>query len=138
MILGLETVLNLSVIEDSLEILGDKKIIVSIDMFKSEVLSKIKEFRNLNPIQVVKMIQELGVNEIIILDLFRVGQKLEGIPPLFLEILHGFNGDVLVGGGIKNMEDMIKYESSGFAGVLIATAIHDGSINLKKLKEIFI
>jgi len=136
LILGLETIKNFQVISQSLKILGNNKVIVSLDMYKGKILSNIEKIKNLNPIQVAKKIEMLGVKELILLDLYRVGLKLGGIPQLYTDILHNFIGNLYVGGGIKNLEDITHYKENGFSGALIATALYDGTINIEKLKVI--
>ena len=134
LILGLETINGYNVINEGLRILGKYKLIVSLDMFKGKIISKIKDLRNQNPINVVNKLKRFGVKELILLDLFRVGQKIGGIPPVYLKILKNFKGAVLVGGGIKDLMDLTSYYNNKFSGVLIATALYDGSINIDKLK----
>ncbi|MFX1303936.1 MAG: HisA/HisF-related TIM barrel protein [Promethearchaeota archaeon] len=135
LILGLETIKNFKLISQSLEVLNQDNIIISIDMFKGQILSNAKDIKNQNPIMLIKKIESLGIKTIILLDLYRVGQKIGGIPPLYLDILDNFNGNVFVGGGIKNYRDLLKYKQKNFSGVLIATALYDGTINIKELKN---
>lgn len=134
LILGLETINGYNVINEGLRILGKYKLIVSLDMFKGKIISKIKDLRNQNPINVVNKLKRFGVKELILLDLFRVGQKIGGIPQVYLKILKNFKGAVLVGGGIKDLMDLTSYYNNKFSGVLIATALYDGSIKIDKLK----
>ena len=134
LILGLETINAYNVINEGLRILGKYKIIVSLDMFKGKIISKIKDLRNQNPINVVNKLKRFGVKELILLDLFRVGQKIGGIPQIYLKILKNFKDAVLVGGGIKDLMDLKSYYNNKFSGVLIATALYDGSIKIDKLK----
>jgi phosphoribosylformimino-5-aminoimidazole carboxamide ribotide isomerase len=136
LILGLETIENLSVISDCLEIMGTHKTIVSIDMYKETILTNVKEIKNQGPIETIKKIEKLGVNKIILLDLYKVGQKIGGIPPLYLKIREQFNGQILVGGGIKDIRDIEMYKHHNFSGVLVGTALHDGTIELEKLRKI--
>jgi len=136
LILGLETVENIDVIKESLEIFGHSKIIVSIDMYKEKIISNVGQLRAQNSIQVVKEIEDVGVKEVILLDLFRVGQKIGGIPPLYIKIQNNFDGNLLIGGGIRNYDDLLMYKNREFSGVLIATALYDGSIDIEKVKKI--
>jgi phosphoribosylformimino-5-aminoimidazole carboxamide ribotide isomerase len=135
LILGLETLQNLKVISDCLEIIGSKKTIVSIDMYKETIQTNVKEIKNQNPINIIRIIEDLGVEIIILLDLYKVGQKLGGISPLYLEIKRLFNGKVLAGGGIRDFKDIELYKQHGFSGVLIGTALHDGTIEIEKLRK---
>ncbi|MFX1488341.1 MAG: HisA/HisF-related TIM barrel protein, partial [Promethearchaeota archaeon] len=78
------------------------------------------------------------IYEIILLDLFRVGQKLGGIPSSYIDLKEAFKGNIFVGGGIKDYQDLLLYKQTNFAGVLIATALYDGTINIEKVREFFI
>ena len=136
LILGLETINNFEVIRDSLKIFSIDEIVISVDMFKGRIITKIKELKNESLLSTILKLKNLGVRELILLDLFRVGQKLGGIPPIYLEIRRKFDGDILVGGGIKNIDDLLNYNRENFSGVLLATALYDGSINIEKLNII--
>jgi phosphoribosylformimino-5-aminoimidazole carboxamide ribotide isomerase len=136
LILGLETIKNIEIIDQSLEILDQNKIIVSIDMYNGKILSNSNEIRAQDPISLIKRIESFGILSIILLDLFRVGQKIGGIPQLYLDVKQNFTGNVLVGGGIKNYGDILEYKEQKFAGILIATALYDGSIDIEKLKNL--
>lgn len=133
LILGLETINSFEVIRDSLKIFGIDKIVISVDMFKGKIITKIRDLINESLINTILKLRNLGVRELILLDLFRVGQKLGGVPPLYLKIREIFDGEILVGGGIKNFDDLQNYYRNSFSGVLLATALYDGSINIEKL-----
>ena len=104
-------------------------------MYKEKIQSNVKKLKSKNVLHVIQSVEEYGINEIILLDLFRVGQKMGGIPPLYLEIRKKFDGSILIGGGIKDFNDLLMYQKNTFSGVLIATALYDGSIDIKKLKN---
>lgn len=134
LILGLETIKNFKTIIQSLQILNQNNIIISIDMYNGQILSNAKDIKNQSPIKLIKKFESLGIKKIILLDLFRVGQKIGGIPQLYRDILHNFNGDVYVGGGIKNYTDILNIKEQNFSGVLIATALYDGTIEIENLR----
>ncbi|MFX1357500.1 MAG: HisA/HisF-related TIM barrel protein [Promethearchaeota archaeon] len=137
LILGLETIESIETILEGLKIIGSSKIIVSIDMYKEEIRTKINSLHNQDTLTVINLIKELGVSTIILLDLFKVGQKLGGISPLYLQIRNLFDGKIIVGGGIKNLKDIKKYQSENFNGVLIGTTIYDGTIKVRDLKSFY-
>lgn len=134
-ILGTETIQNLDVIEHSIEIFGKNGIIVSVDMKNEKILTKCRELKNLTPIQTVLMLEKMGVTEIILLDLSRVGKKVGNIPESFIYIRKNSNISIMIGGGIKNFNDILELEKNNFSGVLIATAIHQGLIPAQKIKS---
>ncbi|MFX1260371.1 MAG: HisA/HisF-related TIM barrel protein, partial [Promethearchaeota archaeon] len=135
LILGLETIREYDVITEGLKIFTPNKLIISIDMYKKKIISNIKELKGQNPLNVIDLLEEFNIKELILLDLFRVGQKIGGIPPLYLKIRKIFNGNILVGGGIRDYKDVIMYRENNFSGVLIATALYDKSIIIDKLRN---
>ena len=135
LILGLETLRDLKVITECLELFDTSKIVVSIDMYNEVIQTNIKEIRYQDILEIISKIEDLGVVNIILLDLFKVGQKIGGISALYLKIREKFNGEILVGGGIKDIQDIKSYKSNNFSGVLIGTALHDGSIKIEELRR---
>jgi len=136
LILGLETLKDLKVITECLKLFDTNKIIVSIDMYNEVIQTNIKKIKNQDILEIVRKIEDLGVVNIILLDLFKVGQKLGGISTLYLKIRDIFNGEILVGGGIKDIHDIKEFKNNGFSGVLIGTALHDGSIKIEELRNL--
>ncbi|MFX1280351.1 MAG: HisA/HisF-related TIM barrel protein [Promethearchaeota archaeon] len=136
LVIGLETIKRLKEVKNALSIIGKNKIIVSIDMYREKLLAQAKDIKNLTPKEIVNKIRRIGIDEVILLDLFRVGQKIGGIPQTYLDIRNSFNGKTYVGGGIKDFTDILKYKQENFAGILIATAMYDGTIDIEKVKEI--
>lgn len=135
LILGLETLRDLKVIMECLKLFDTNRIVVSIDMYNEVIQTNIREFKNQDIPEIVRKIEDLGVVNIILLDLFKVGQKMGGISALYLKIREQFNGEILIGGGIKDLQDIKDYKSNNFSGVLIGTALHDGSIKTEELRN---
>ena len=136
LILGLETINHFKVIEEGIDVIGQNRLTISIDMYKGKIISNLKELKNQNPLNLVKVLTKLDVKEIILLDLFRVGQKMGGIPPLYMKFRYQFKGDILIGGGVKEFNDLEMMRNNGFSGVLIATVLYDGSLNIDNLKHL--
>jgi len=134
LIIGLETISDLEIIKKSLKLFGSNQIIVSVDMYNEVILTNIKDVKGRDPKDIVKDLSEMDVKSIILLDLIKVGQKLGGISPLYLKIRKIFGGEIYVGGGIKDLNNILLYKSENFSGVLIGTALYDGTIKVKDLK----
>ena len=77
----------------------------------------------------MEYLQSSGWQEIIVLDLARVGSG-QGIDrSLIVEAQASFPGlTLLVGGGVTGPEELNRLQSHGVRGVLVATALHDGTI----------
>lgn len=136
LILGLETLEDKEIILKSIRSDFFKKVYVSIDMYSEKIITGIEEYQKISISNVLNDLRDLGVSKIILLDLKRVGSKEGGIPVLYKEIRRIFEGEILVGGGIKNINDILKYHQFGFSGVLIGTALYDGTINLEEIAQL--
>ncbi len=124
-ILGTETA-SLDLIEKS-AIRFPGRINVSIDMKNGKVLARDRNME-IGPVDLVKRFNDHDIRDIIILDLGRVGTGA-GIDLDFLkDIARVSFHDVLVGGGIKDMDDIKALEGIGISGALVATAVHSGNI----------
>ncbi|MCX9085225.1 MAG: HisA/HisF-related TIM barrel protein [Candidatus Methanoperedens sp.] len=124
-IIGTETA-SLDVIEDAaIQFRG--RINVSIDMKNGSVLTKDMNME-LRTEDFIKRLNEIEINEIILLDLGKVG-TVAGIDEIFLDDVADLSTHkIIVGGGIKNLDDIDKLRRLGINGALAATALHNGNI----------
>jgi phosphoribosylformimino-5-aminoimidazole carboxamide ribotide isomerase len=134
-IIGTETLPSFGFVREAVKSLGKEQVVVSLDLKGDKVLSGF-ELGNLgNPLDVLREIQEIGVEQIIMLDLARVGSG-EGVNmPLLTEIMKNRKFKVLVGGGVRGVADLVALRNMGVFGVLVATALHSGKITLAELKQ---
>jgi phosphoribosylformimino-5-aminoimidazole carboxamide ribotide isomerase len=103
------------------------RINVSIDMKNGKVLARDRNLK-IGPVELVRKLNDHDIRDMIILDLARVGTGA-GIDLDFLNgIARTSSHDVLVGGGIKDMDDIKALERTGISGALVATAVHSGKI----------
>jgi phosphoribosylformimino-5-aminoimidazole carboxamide ribotide isomerase len=134
-VIGTETLQDVNFIREAVEALGKGKVIVSLDIMDGKVLSKLNSAGKLQPIDLLRAVQKMGVNQVILLDLSRVGSG-EGVNmPLLKEALKYLNIKVFVGGGIRDLRDLVALKDLGVSGVLLATALHTGKISPDELKR---
>jgi phosphoribosylformimino-5-aminoimidazole carboxamide ribotide isomerase len=134
-IIGTETLPSFSFVREAVKSLGNEQVVVSLDLKGEKVLSGFELGKLGNPLDVLREIQEIGVEQIIMLDLARVGSG-EGVNmPLLTEILKNRKVTVLVGGGVRDIADLVELRTVGVFGVLVATALHSGKITLEELKQ---
>ncbi|MCP8317013.1 MAG: hisA/hisF family protein, partial [archaeon] len=74
-VVGTETLTGFEVLKKILNFSGHERIIVSIDMKNGEILSKCKEIVRLSPEALAKRLKSMGIKELILLDLSRVGSE---------------------------------------------------------------
>lgn len=133
-IIGTETLPSVSFVKEAVKSLGKEQIIVSLDLKGEKVLTKF-ELSQLSPLDLLLAFQGMGLEQIIILDLTRVGSG-DGVNiPLLREILKIRRMKVSVGGGVRSVADLLELKNMGVFGVLIATALHSGKITLAQLKQ---
>jgi len=132
-VLGTETSsMNLIETASKSEISTEIGISVSVDLFNKEVLTSDKRLK-IEPLVLIKELNEYPVRDVIVLELDRVGTK-SGIDFDFLaRAVESSEHDILCGGGVRRCEDLYTMEKIGVKGALVATALHDGSIPLSLL-----
>jgi phosphoribosylformimino-5-aminoimidazole carboxamide ribotide isomerase len=103
------------------------KISVSIDIKHDKVLKKDPKLPE-SPFEIVKLLNSFPLKDLIFLDLDRVGTA-SGFDPDFLrKLVKCSSHNVLLAGGVKDMEDLFILEELGIKGALVATAIHSGLV----------
>ena len=131
-VVGTETA-SLDLIKTAAQKFGNR-INVSVDIKNGKVLTKDAGLK-LEPEELVSMLNDYDIGDIIILDLDRVGTGM-GIDTDFLRKIVGISGhSVLLGGGVKDMDDIYALEEIGVSGALVATAVHNGNIPVEAVRK---
>ncbi|AKB20760.1 Phosphoribosylformimino-5-aminoimidazole carboxamide ribotide isomerase related protein [Methanosarcina sp. WH1] len=127
-VIGTETG-KLAVIKDA-AFKNPGRISVSIDVKYGKILKQDPEIPE-DPFEIVKLLNKLPLKDLIFLDLDRVGTA-SGFDPEFLRKLAETSvHDVLLAGGVRDMEDLFALDRLGIKGALVATAIHTGLVPLE-------
>jgi phosphoribosylformimino-5-aminoimidazole carboxamide ribotide isomerase len=134
-IIGTETLPSISLVAEAIRLFGNDRVVVSLDMMGERVISGFRLGALKDPVAFLREFQEAGVSQIIVLDLARVGSG-EGVNVPFLrEVLRNMKANVYVGGGVRDIKDLVELKGVGVFGVLIATALHSGKISPEGLKQ---
>lgn len=134
-IIGTETLPSASLVAEAIGLFGSEKVMVSLDLMGNRIISGFELGTLKDPVALLREFQEAGVSQIIVLDLARVGSG-EGVNVPFLrEVLRNIKANVYVGGGVRDIKDLMELKDIGVFGVLVATALHSGKISLKELKQ---
>jgi phosphoribosylformimino-5-aminoimidazole carboxamide ribotide isomerase len=111
-----------------------ERISVSIDLKHGRVLKKDPELPK-NLFEIVKILNTLPLKDIIFLDLDRVGTA-SGFDSILLQKMVKYSRhSILLGGGVKDLEDLFTLEKLGIRGALVATAIHSGLVSTDVLRS---
>ncbi|ADC70146.1 hisA/hisF family protein [Methanocaldococcus sp. FS406-22] len=113
-----------------IELLKEKDIVVSLDFKNGELLLD-KNFKDYSLDGILSYVRE--DTPLTILDISSVGTQRGINVELIKYVLDKTNNPVYVGGGIKGMDDLELCYNLGVDGVLIATAIHKGILDLEEI-----
>lgn len=103
--------------------------VLSVDLRDGRLISRDPDLAGREPAAAAPLATALGVREVLVIDLARVGSGSG--PPLqaVAELATALPGlDVYAGGGVRNDDDLRALEAAGAAGALVATALHEGRV----------
>ena len=134
---GLETLESPNDLRQLIRQHGSARIVFSLDLRNGESLASSPAWALGDPLEIARCAVESGCTQLIVLDIARVGTA-GGVAtlPLCEEIRRAFPGVTIVtGGGVRSVDDLRTLERAGIDGVLVASALHDGSITSLGLAE---
>ncbi len=132
-IAGLESLPDFQTLCEILTLVGNERLIFSLDLRHGQPLVATAAWADLSPTTIVEQVLSMGVRRMILLDLAAVGVGAgTGTESLCREVrrasaLHG-KLEITVGGGIRQIDDLPPLAAAGADAVLIASAFHDGRI----------
>jgi phosphoribosylformimino-5-aminoimidazole carboxamide ribotide isomerase len=109
---------------------GSGRVVFGLDLRDGQSLATSSEWGACDPLEIAHSAFDAGCRQLIVLDLARVGTG-HGVPTLALcdKIRRALPGvTIITGGGIRGLDDLKTLEGAGIDGVLIASALHDGSV----------
>lgn len=131
-IIGSETLASATPLQKLVANFRPDQLVLSVDL-KRGVLRAPPGIKT--PKQLVALAAQLGLHQIILLDLARVGAAAG--PPLELLTLlqpHLAGLAFYAGGGVRHRADLEALAQAGAAGALIATAFHQGALTAADLR----
>jgi HisA/HisF family protein len=105
--------------------------VLSVDLRDGKLISPRPDLAGHAAAAAAPLATELGVRELLVIDLARVGSGSG--PPLGAvnELAAALPGlAIYAGGGVRHVDDLRALEAAGAAGALVATALHEGGITL--------
>jgi len=125
----LETLPGVALLSDILERVGAARVVFSLDLADGRPLGDPVAWPG-EPEEIAWRVWEAGVQRLLVLDLRRVGSgNGPGVRQLLGKLSERLPSvELLSGGGVRGSRDIRALEALGVAGVLVATALHDGSI----------
>ncbi|MDR3223599.1 MAG: HisA/HisF family protein [Methanobrevibacter sp.] len=130
-IVATETIESIEEIYKIFDKFPKERIVVSVDIKNNTLYNSSKDF-NLSLDEFKKELIAISPNEIIFLDISRVGNK-SGINIELINKFKEFKDKLILGGGIRK-EDLNLIENLGIKKVLVGTELHEGEIPLNSYK----
>lgn len=135
LVVGLETIESALDLQQILDLAGDNRICVSLDLKEGRPLARHGPWRAASAQSVLEDVARLGFRQILLLDLARVGSgEGVGTEELVRTGIRQHSGiSWYVGGGVRGPEDVRRLGTLGVSGTLVASALHDGRIQRQDL-----
>jgi phosphoribosylformimino-5-aminoimidazole carboxamide ribotide isomerase len=137
-VIGSETCGTPEVLLNALDEAGSRSVALSIDMKGGRLLGHSPAWREqgvFSDADVLEMaavaVKQMGVGTLILIDLADVGAKAgpSGTEYWCRKIAARMPGvDLIAGGGVRNWDDVDRLGEAGATGVLVASALHDGTL----------
>jgi phosphoribosylformimino-5-aminoimidazole carboxamide ribotide isomerase len=133
-IIGAETLPSMEDLHALIASVPADRLIFSLDMKGGQILSRCSDLAELKPLKALEMLQLAGWQEVILLDLARVGTGsgldhilISEVRRLFPEL------SLIVGGGISQASELDELRTLGVSGALVASTLHNGIITEKQV-----
>ncbi len=134
-VIGSETLGSLDFLGQAVKAFGEGKVVVSIDLKEGKVLSVSEAIASMAAVSFAQELRKIGIDQIILLDLDRVGTEHGINLALLRSVLEKTGVEVLVGGGIRSLQELEELRKLGVSGALVATILHNGKLQIDELKS---
>ncbi len=135
LVIGTETLQKKSFVAEAVAAFGSNRVVISLDLKGDKVLVKPGFDGCVGPVGLLKEFRDMGVSQVIVLDLTRVGSG-EGVNVDFLKkALEEVPLELYVGGGVRDVNDLLELGEAGVSGALVATSLHSGKISIEELRK---
>ncbi|VAX41787.1 hypothetical protein MNBD_PLANCTO02-73 [hydrothermal vent metagenome] len=139
LIAGLETIPSPQFLQSLSKTFGKDRVIFSLDLFAGSPMGKTNQWQKDDPFSIGCEAVAMGIERIILLDLKQVGVN-EGMStlPLCEKLLKRFPYlNIITGGGVRSIDDLQPLVNVGVSGLLIASALHNGTITKTDIQTFF-
>ncbi len=137
-IVGLESVPDARLLSTLATELGASNIVFSLDLQAGRPMLGHSDWPDLSPLGIAQNVIDLGLTQLIVLDLASVGEQRGPSTIALCESIRKFAPQVrlITGGGVRDGNDLSPLQAAGIDGVLLATALHNGKIGLSELQKL--
>ena len=127
---GLETIAGPAVLGELVRTCGAEHVVFSLDLRGGRPMGDPSAWENASPIEIARRAVAEGIRKMVVLDLAAVGT---GGGPATLPLCRMLRREfadlhLITGGGVRGIDDVRALTESGADRVLVASALHDGTI----------
>ncbi|KXB07412.1 hypothetical protein AKJ52_00235 [candidate division MSBL1 archaeon SCGC-AAA382C18] len=133
-VLATETLVEFEEVKKTIEE-HSMPVVGSIDMKGEKILANSLQ-GDLSFSRVLQDFENNGASELILLSLKKVGTSSGPDEKSLKKALRTVNLPIILGGGVRSVEDLKKIKKNGAVGGLVATALHNGSIKPNQVKKL--
>ena len=130
-VVGTESLARIEELQSLVHSWDPERVVLSVDLRNGRVVGRESAWGR-EPIvtEVIERARDTGIRRFIVLELARVGT---GIGPGTVELCRTVRQqfpdiELLAGGGVRNRIDVTALADAGVDGVLVASALHDGTL----------
>jgi phosphoribosylformimino-5-aminoimidazole carboxamide ribotide isomerase len=133
-VIGLETIRGPADLAAACADLGDR-VVFSLDLKGGEPLGNLAAWQRPDARGIAAQAVALGVRRLLVLDLLRVGEGGGlGTEALCAALATDHLGvEVAAGGGVRDLDDLLRLRDCGLSAALVASALHDGTLSRRDL-----
>jgi len=134
-VVGLETLGSFSALSEICRTVDGQRVAFSLDLKNGVPVAPL--IPSEHPETMVARAADAGVRSILVIDLARVGTGC-GVDVAMLARLRKAVPNVILiaGGGVRGLEDLRQLAEMGCDGALVATALHDGRLNVTDIAAV--
>jgi len=136
-IAGLETLAGPEVVEQLCRAYSPGRIVFSLDLKNGQAFGQ-PEIWGASPLEILRRALACGIQRLLVLDLARVGvSKGTGTEDLCREVAADYpHVELSAGGGVRGPDDLATLKQCGVQAALVASALHDGRLQRRDLKDV--
>jgi phosphoribosylformimino-5-aminoimidazole carboxamide ribotide isomerase len=135
-LVGLETLESVEELTEIVAEIGVERLVFGLDLKQGRPLTRIAEWRDAEPLTLLRTMHGIGVRSFVILDLAAVG--VNGGPAtasLCAAARESYSEiEITSGGGVRGVADLESLATAGCDYALVASALHDGRLSAEALQ----
>ena len=136
-VIGLETLESFDALSAICACAGTARVAFSLDLRGGVPVAPRLNVPSGEPADLAARAVAAGVSALIVLDLARVGVATGPDIELIAQLRASAPATTLiVGGGIRGLQDLFRLAEAGCNGALVATALHDGSLGAEDVRRL--